>query len=324
MHITLDRPVFAVDGEVYHWADVIAHAQATGRWEELRQAARDALACEAQHGEVEEEGVDDAIEEAAAEFRYDRELVTADEMEAWLAHSGISAEEWMGHIRRTVLPVRWAGQLEDLRAEYPVTEAAIEEALRIDLACSGLGKALADEFALEAAAAAALGPAGPLLDRDAMLSDLRERASDFRRRVITPDAIAREIASNQVHWIRIDCRSIGFDDAGHVREAALCLREDGVEMDELAEDAGVEVQEEVFYLDDLGEDLHSRLLGAAEGDVIGPVEADGIYTLYQVAGKSMPTANDPELVRRAERIIVSRALAAEVGRRVRWHADSQG
>lgn len=323
MHIALDRPAFAVDGEVYHWADVIAHAQATGRWDELRQAARDGLACEAQYQEVEEDGVDDAIDEAAAEFRYDRELVTAEEMEAWLADTGVSAEEWMGHIRRALLRVRWVDQLEEIRAEYPVSEADIDEALRVDLACSGVGRALAEEFATEAAAAAAFGPAGPLVDRDALLGDLRERASDFRRRVVTPEAIAREIAGNQVHWIRVDCRSIAFDDVGHVREAAFCLREDGVEMEELAEDAGVEMQEEVFYLDDLGEDLHSRLLGAAVGDIIGPVEAGGLHTLYQVVEKAMPSADDPEIVRRAEEGIVARSLAAEVSRRVRWHADSQ-
>lgn len=324
MHIVLDRPVFTVDGEVFHWADVIAHARASGRWEELRLGARDGLACEAQYGDVEEEGVDEAIDEAAAEFRYDRELVTAEEMEAWLADTGISAEEWMGHIRRGVLRTRWADQLEEIRAEYPVTEAEIEEALRIDLACSGIGKALADEFALEAAAAAAMGPPGPLIEHDAMLSDLRERASDFRRRAVTPETIAREIAGNQVHWIRVDCRSISFDDEGHVREAAFCLREDGVDIDELAEDAGVEVHDEVFYLDDLAEDLHSRFLGAAAGDIIGPVQDGEMHTLYQVAEKVMPSPDDAELVRRAEERIVARALASEVSRRVRWHADSQG
>lgn len=323
MNILSDRPVFAVDGEVFHWGDVVLHAQASGRWEELRAEAREGLACESHFDTIEEDGAEEAIDEAAAEFRYDRELITAEEMEAWLEARGLTPEEWMGFIRRLVLRVRWADELEDIQAEYAVDEAELDEALRVDLVCSGTHRILAEELAVEVAAAAALaGPAtAPAVDREAALAELRERAVRFRRAAMTPDTVAREVSSNQMDWIRIDCQAIGFPDEGQAREAALLLREDELDIAEVAAEADVPLEDAVFYLDQLDPGQHSRFLGATVGDVIGPVLQDDVFTVYQVVAKVMPTVEDPEIVRRAEEGLLGRLLASEVNKRVRWHAD---
>ena len=162
MNMLTDRPLFAVDGEVFHWGDVVLHAQASGRWEELQSGTREGLACESHFDTIEEDGAEEAIEDAAAEFRYDRELITAEEMEAWLDARSVTPEAWMGYIRRTVLRQRWAHDLADLMTEHPVDAADLEEAMRVDLLCSGTHRILAEELALEAAAAAAVtSPASP-------------------------------------------------------------------------------------------------------------------------------------------------------------------
>ena len=328
MNILSDRPVFAVNGEVFHWGDVVRHARASGRWDELEAATRQGLVCEAHFDAVEEDGVEEAIEEAAAEFRYDRELITAEEMEGWLEARGLTPEEWMGYIRRTVLRQLWAGDIEEFAIEYPVSGAEVEEALRIDLLCSRTRRILAEELAVEAAAAAAAtatgGDAaqpGGAEDRDAVLAGLRQRAERFRREALSPETIAREVSSNQMEWIRVDCQAIGFAEAGPAREAALCLREDGLDIEEVAGEADVPIEEVVFYLDQLDPDQHSRFLGATVNDVIGPVPVDEVHTVYQVVAKVMPSVGDPEIVRRAEEAVLARLLASEVNRRVRWHAD---
>ena len=230
----------------------------------------------------------------------------------------------MGYIRRTVLRQRWADELEDLTAEYAVGDAEVEEALRIDLLCSRTHRILAEELAVEAAAAAATAePAlpAPGTDRDAILAALRERAVRFRREALAPETIAREVQSNQMEWIRVDCRAIGFPQEGAAREAALCLREDGLDLEEVAGEADVPIEEVVFYLDQLDPEQHSRFLGAAVDDIIGPVAGPEAHTVYQVLAKVMPSVGDPEIVRRAEEAVLARLLASEVNRRVRWHAD---
>ena len=329
MNILSDRPVFAVDGEVFHWGDVVAHAHVSGRWDELLEEAREGLACESHFDTIEEEGAEEAIDDAAAEFRYDRELITAEEMEAWLEARGLTPEEWMGYIRRSVLRQRWADELADLVAEHPAADADLEEALRIDLLCSGTHRILAEELAVEAAAAAAAAPDRPspadepsTASRDDYLAALRDRAGQFRRHAVEPGTLAREVASNQMEWIRVDCQAIGFGEEGQAREAALLLREDELDIAEVAGEADVPIEDVVLYLDQLNPEQHSRFLGATVNDVIGPVKGeDEVYTVYQVIAKVMPSVEDPEIVRRAEERLLARALASELSRRVRWHAD---
>lgn len=321
MNILSDRPLFAVDGEVFHWGDVVLHAQASGRWKELQAATREGLACESHFDTIEEDGAEEAIEDAAAEFRYERELITADEMEAWLDARGVTPEAWMGYIRRTVLRQRWADDLAGLLAEHPVDAAGLEEAMRVDLLCSGTHRILAQELALEAAAAAALTSPSSASSPPDRLAALRDRAVLFREHAVAPETLAREVASNQMEWIRVDCQAVAFGEEGQAREAALLLREDELDIAEVAGEADVPIEDVVLYLDDLDTEQHSRFLGATVGDVIGPVKGDEAYMVYQVMAKVMPTVNDPEIVRRAGEGILARVLASEVNKRVRWHAD---
>ena len=226
----------------------------------------------------------------------------------------------MGYIRRTVLRQRWADDLPDLMAEHPVDVADLEEAMRVDLLCSGTHRILAEELALEAAAAAALAsPPSPSSQPD-RLAALRDRAVLFREHAVAPETLAREVASNQMEWIRVDCQAVAFGEEGQAREAALLLREDELDIEEVAGEADVPIEDVVLYLDELDTEQHSRFLGAAVGDVIGPVKSDEAYMIYQVVAKVMPTVNDPEIVRRAREGILARVLASEVNKRVRWHA----
>jgi len=327
MNILSDRPLFAVDGEVFHWGDVVLYAQASGRWNELQAESREGLACESHFDTIEEDGAEEAIEEAAAEFRYDRELITAEEMEAWLDARGITPEEWMGYIRRVVLRQLWADDLAGIVAEHPVSDAELEEALRVDLLCSGNHRLLAEELAVEAAAAAAAtavassdAPFAPFAPE--RVTELRGRAALFRQHAVAPEAVAREVSSNQMEWIRVDCQAIGFGEEGPAREAALLLREDQLDIEEVAGEADVPIQEIALYLDQLAPEQHSRFLGATTNDVIGPVKGeDERYTVYRVVAKVMPTVDDPEIVRRAGEGLLSRVLQGEVSRRVHWHAD---
>ncbi len=322
MPLGTQEPVFFLGSVPFTWQDVRAHAVVTGAWAGLEQAAREGVACERLADEGDEEVDEDAIEAAAEEFRYERDLVTADEMEAWLARQGLSAEEWMGYIRRTWLLAEWEGRLGEIAASHVVDDAQVARALEVDLCCSGGRVELARRLAQDVAAAAASGlvaTAGDASARD--MARIRAGADAYRESVATAEAVARAVSGAPVDWIRVECQVLAFRDEHEAREAVLCVREDGVDLALLARDARREVQEVAFFLADIEPDHRAPFLSARVGEVVGPLLEGDQYAIYQVTAKVLPEPGDPDVAERARAAIVARHLEAEVNHRVHWHAD---
>ena len=80
----LGRLVFSVDGEEFRWEDALLAARLSGEWAELESRTAEGVAC-ARRVEVEGDPLgQDEVSSAAKAFRYARDLLSGDEMEAWL------------------------------------------------------------------------------------------------------------------------------------------------------------------------------------------------------------------------------------------------
>ena len=78
MQALYGRPVFVVEGDTFFWEDVVLDAIRRGKWSGLEQEAREGFAAlEEIESSSEDEEFEAAVEEAAQEFRYARDLVTA-------------------------------------------------------------------------------------------------------------------------------------------------------------------------------------------------------------------------------------------------------
>ncbi len=320
MHIRSVSPVFSSDGEVFRWGDVVEHARLTGDWARLERQAALGIALEADADEDDAE-LEQVVDTAGEEFRYERDLITADEMEAWLEARDLTAGDWMGFLLRRELRTR-AGDMAviiDTNDAEAATER--EEVMRIDLLCSGQDQQLISQFAQEVAAAMAVRgpgsiPAEPVTDRVAFI---REAARSFRAGVTTPEALAREISAHKMEWLRLQCRRIAFTGEAEAREAALCMREDGLSLDEVARDAHVAPRESSFFIEELDAETQPGFVGAQAGDVIGPLRREDRFVVYQVAARIPPAVTDDDVRQRAESKVIARALASEVNRRIHWH-----
>jgi hypothetical protein len=347
MHPLYGRQIFAVDGEVYYWEDVILFALATGRWDALERAARQGLQAAAQWERSGQPLPQDEIDAAAQEFRYDRDLITARETEAWLEARGLATRDWMAHIRRQVL--RRLPPPAGLPAAPASDAREVEDILRIDLLCSGEGGPLAQRLAERAAAAHATRvgglpesppgapPPAPSRLTDKMLAERLpslplQRAHErirlltevdrgfdrFQVMALTDSAIDKEVGRRRLEWIRIDCRALGFDSEARAREAALCVREDGLSIDTVSADAHVDTHDSRFFLEEMDAELRPAFMAARPVDLVGPVLFEGSHTLFRILDKVLPSGSDPEVRRRAEASVLARAVADEVQRRVRW------
>jgi hypothetical protein len=173
------QQVFEIGDETYRWEDVVAFGILTGRLQAIEYRTRQGLACAAfTETQDEDAAVEEQVDEAAAEFRYARDLVTAEEAEDWLAARGLDTDEWLGVIRREVLRSVYATRLDQLTRDYPPSQADISEAIRVEWLCADGGSPLVEGLAQWAAAAAAeeelhpLGDPEPDADEDLDLDDL--------------------------------------------------------------------------------------------------------------------------------------------------------
>ncbi|HEV8439577.1 MAG TPA: hypothetical protein VGT40_15925 [Methylomirabilota bacterium] len=352
MRDKLFEPVFALAGRRYDWADVVLWARTWGGWADFEAGVRLGLAWvkRAEDGDEDLSPDESEVEDAANEFRYDRGLLSAEEMEAWLARCGLSAEAWMASMRRAVLKRKWSHVAEMIGRDSPVTDEDVAAVLWCDGVCSGELTRYAREVAGRAAVCARLreedeafddavapevrkmfasapeGMAGTVLDLDpeacreklAHLARLEVALRHFSARALTSRAVHDQLSAHYLDWIRLDCHVVSFPDEQMAREAVLSVREDGLPLSEVAELAGATADDARVYLDEAAPSLREHLLSAAKGDLVGPVPVDEGFLVVLVRDKVLPTEADPEIRRRIERSAIARLLVREIDARAEW------
>lgn len=319
--------LFEVDGRRYSWDDVVLAAKVWGDWAGVEQETREGLACLAHAEETGEEPDPGAVEAAAAAFRYARDLISAEEMEAWLAERSLGVEAWSDHLRRRVLRESWEARLADLVARYPATGEEVEEVARDEAVFSGAMAGFAAKLAGRAAASVAgrastRNPGAPVADvplDPSIVAALDEAFRRFAERAVTPRGVRDRLEAHRLDWVRLEGLAASFADAEVAREAALSVREDGTPLAAVVEAAHGTVQEVRVFLDEVKPPLRDPLLGARRGDLVGPVCRDGAFVLVWVRDKVLPSLDDAAVRRRAEQAVLDRAVEAEVARWVRWH-----
>ena len=336
----LRRPVFSVDGEEYRWEDVLLAAHAWGRWAKLESRAAEGVAC-ARRVEVEGDPLSaDDVSSGATAFRYERDLLSGDEMETWLERWGLDLDRWMAFVRRSLLREHWSADLEETVSRFHAPAGEVREAVWVDAICSGALAGYSRALAARAAAHSALdGSVGPDLeqapgtDTGAELGVPPERAREsrtrtarldgsfrrFREQAVTPGALERLVSAREMDWLLVKCRSLALADEGMAREAALCVRDDGMSLEAVAAQAGAAVDDVGVYLADIGPPLQDMLVSAGEGELLGPVPTDEGFLLVALEAKTRPSVADPAVRQRAEREVMKRAVEQEVINRVRWH-----
>jgi hypothetical protein len=348
--------VFAAGKTTYQWDDVVLAAQQWGDWGEFETEVRYGIACAKRMEESGERAAADAVQSAANAFRYDHNLLTAQETEAWLRAWGLTTASWMAYVERSMLRQRWAAERTELLSRYPASDAEIESLSTVEGVCSGHLRRFAQKLAGRASAHDKVTGGGdvapderarpeesptmpaarePLRDdrpcgvpgispercREILASLARlERSFElFRAETLTAKAVRECINSHHLDWIRLDCRSVTFTDEGAAREAALCLREDGGDLDSVAADARATPRDSRLYLSEIDVTIRDRFLRARAGEVLGPLRLDGAFVLYLVLQKVLPSEHDAEVRRLAEETVLRHAVAHEIHQRVHWH-----
>ncbi len=332
--LVLSRPAFAVSNHTFVWREVLLAAQAWGTWGECEQAARDGLARLAAAEQGDAALGEDELRESERAFRAAHGLLSGEELETWLSRWQLDARAWRDYIHADALRgpgvdalrAPHAGAMRDAAGARPaaagdaVDPAVLARATWAHAVCSGALEQVLHRLAGVVAAADARGAS--LSDTEELdetvLAELYELYEGFCERALSARAIEREVELRALDWTRFELCYIAADEEAVMREAALCVREDGMSIEEVGASAGIAVQRLACELASLEGELRSELLGSRTGAMLGPVLVDGTWRLVEVLERRSPSLSDPALRERAAKVAVDGAVQAEVMNRVRW------
>ena len=104
-------------------------------------------------------------------------------------------------------------------------------------------------------------------------------------------------------------------------EAVLCVRDDALDLADIAVAAHVSLVEKRFFLDEAEATAKVPLLAARPGDVVGPIAIGAEWVVFEVREKRVPNEADPAVRRRAESELLADGFEREIERSVCWGAS---
>lgn len=311
--------VFIVNETEFGWEEIIAAAEIWGEWASFAERTRRALACLQMATEAGHLPKAKDVREAMTAFRYSHNLISAEDTQSWLNRWELTVDDLTTYLRGQLLIEHWANRLDEIAAEYPVSDQAVAQIIKKHVVCADLFGKWAQELAGRSAIAAASGSfdSGASSPRE-LVARIEVEFQQARQQAITPQKLQARISDHRLDWVRFDCRYLWFAEERVAREAAWCVTEDGLSLDEVAADARAEVQQWSFYLDEIDSNVRPYFLAARQGDWLGPLKYREGFPVFSVVEKVMPSCADPQILQRAEQAIITGLMAQAINEQVKW------
>jgi hypothetical protein len=334
-----ERHAFSIGDADFRWLDVVVAAMAHGDWPTFERRLTEGLAC-AERAAAENIALPEAaIEAAAIAYRYERDLISGSDMSAWLTSVGISTDEWMAYVTRDVLRRTWADELDTLIDRYAPSQRQLEAVVIAEGICSGLFEAFETAFSERTATVFELSPdqldtayaaspshtqaAARLVqqythwlaarpDADALARAIRILVIDDAYRAVSERSVSNGslmnvIDAHRLDWVVTDIDSLTFASEEAAREALLCVREDGLSLQDVGALSRHPVTRARAFLEDAPAECRDQLLSVEPGGLLGPLLVDGQYQVAVVLGRTTPTLQDERIVQRARAVLRAQA-----------------
>lgn len=342
-------PAFAFRGEQASVHEVLAAAAVRGdlgdplRLQTWRRACLELAAAEGLR-------TDQATVEAdVSAFRYAHDLISAEETETWLVQRGLDAEQlaeyfateqWFRALKPRVPAPDAVAVTPDPRQFAPLAaqlffggafgRLAAALAHRLVAGAAATGPAAGDDLRRErrnflhrtgisetqvAAWLQALGRTPDWLDRRLALE---VAFGAFTSSVLTPASLAQALGSARLPFTRVEVERVEFDTLDALREAELAVREDGLTLEQVAQQSLFPFRRHHAYAGDLPDFERETLLFARLGEIVRLNSPSGEFQVARVVLRVEPSLDDPEIRRRLGETIMEAALAEAGGADLHW------
>jgi hypothetical protein len=347
--VNANKVVFLCEDRPFDYRDVIDAACFRGELEPVWKDFLRLVAAERKADTEELEVDDEAIESAAEQFRYERDLITAEETERWLAERGLTLHDFGAHFVRHYWAKRWP-EIDTTPLNYLSAPNDLHDLLTNELILSGELDRMALRLSRRIAArCGAKGQsAGPELiaeeqrrfrERHSLTESQTDdwlerlgREADWLNEMLATEAIyrrdcaalltqrerEREISALRLPLTRFQVETVEFDSLNSAREAILCVREDGMALKEIATEGRYPYRKPQLLLEEIPDDLQQKFLSVQPGEILEPIPRGDRFHLYRVIGKEGPDPDDPIVRKRIENVILDRHFAHLTTRYIHW------
>src|SRR5205085_2890926 len=290
-----NRVIFWQGDRCFTVKDVLDWAVIRGELESIWAEFMRAVECDRLANEQDLELDDSALDSASIAFRYEHDLITAEETERWLDDRNLTLSEFSEYFARCHWGRTYTGKVNPAERSYQAASPDERDLLLVDLTLSGELDRLADRLSWRIAAQAnektdvaeavaeerkrfllreKIG-AEDLVDwleklgRDAdWLDDLLGAEVAYQRQtdsLVGEKNLQRELISMRLMLTRFEIEIIEVDSRDAAAEIFACVRSDGMEMAEVAEESRYPFHRSEVLLEDITLDQQQLFLSVKAG-----------------------------------------------------------
>jgi hypothetical protein len=331
-----DLIVCACENQEYTARDAIDAAIFRGELEEEWKEFLRRVAAENDADELDLDLDESAISAAAEAFRYEHDLITAEETEEWLANRGLSCDDFTDYFTRDYYASTLHKDIVPDEIEYNSASVELRQVFVAELILSGELDEMTKELMWRLAAFCAEGePTSDAisaqerhfftrngiessqltnwlkgLGRDSKwFNEMLAIEAAYQRRcdtLLVPHARQRELVALRLPLTSVETEIIELECRDAAKEALFCVREDGMSMEEVATEGRYPYRHVNFVLEELPADLQQLFLSVSAGDVLEPVARGDGFELCRIMKKIEPQADDPRVKSRIDQRLLDR------------------
>jgi hypothetical protein len=313
-------------------------------WKEFLRVAE----CDRLANERELELDDSALDSAAIAFRYKHDLITAEETERWLEDRGVSLAEFSEYFARQYWSRSYSGTVGPPKSSYQTASPEDRDLFLLNLILSGSLDRMAERLSYRVAAQAdeagdkdaSVGEArarflvAAKIDQAELADWLRQLGRDqewldeilaaeaaYQRRVsqiLTEQALQKELRPMQLNLTRFQLETVEVDSRDAAAEVVACVRNDGMEMSEVADESRYPFHHSEVLLEDIPSEQQQRFLSVKAGTLFDPIPRGDAFEVWRVKTRTEPSLQDPIIRARLESRIIDRCFNELLSKYIDW------
>jgi hypothetical protein len=285
---------------------------------------------------------DDAIDDAAELFRYAHDLITAEETEQWLKARALNLVDFTDYFTRQHWRSTIDEKIEPSDIDLGSAPAKLRELFTAELIFSDELDGLNTQLMWRLAALATTGESNldpekisaerraffdrtrvtesklnawlPRVGRDENWLDemlaMEVAYQDLCEKALTSEARNKQLATLRMPLTQFEAEVIELESSEAAKEALLCIRQDGMSMEEVAADARYPYRRITFLYEALPEELKQKFWSAAAGNLLDPLPRGEGFELYRILQKTEPDPTDPNVRDRIDEHLLERQFSA--------------